>query len=65
MHGTGCTLSSAIAAGLVLGHSLEQSVSDALAFVHRAIATAPGLGSGHGPVNHFADVAPTAEVTVD
>lgn len=64
VHGTGCTLSSAIAAGLALGRPLDQAVSDALAFVHRAIATAPGLGSGHGPVNHFAEVAPTADLVV-
>ena len=53
-HGTGCTLSAAIAAGLALGRPLERAVSDALDFVHRAIATAPGLGQGHGPLNHFA-----------
>jgi hydroxymethylpyrimidine/phosphomethylpyrimidine kinase len=56
-HGTGCTLSAAITAGLALGQSLEQSVSQALDFVHRAIASAPGLGGGHGPLNHF--VPPT------
>lgn len=55
-HGTGCTLSAAIVAGLGLGHPLEQAVAGALDFVHRAIAAAPGLGHGHGPVNHF--VAP-------
>jgi hydroxymethylpyrimidine/phosphomethylpyrimidine kinase len=54
-HGTGCTLSAAITAGLALGRPLEQAVEDALDFVHRAIAAAPGLGadSGHGPLNHF------------
>jgi hydroxymethylpyrimidine/phosphomethylpyrimidine kinase len=52
-HGTGCTLSAAITAGLALGRSLEQAVADGLDFVHRAIAAAPGLGSGHGPLNHF------------
>jgi len=54
-HGTGCTLSAGIVAGLALGRSLEQSVIDALDFVHRAIAAAPGLGrgDGHGPLNHF------------
>jgi hydroxymethylpyrimidine/phosphomethylpyrimidine kinase len=52
-HGTGCTLSAAITAGLALGRPLEQAVSDALDFVHRAIAAAPGLGRGHGPLNHF------------
>lgn len=55
-HGTGCTLSSAITAGLARGRDLESAVSDALEFVHRAIATAPGLGQGHGPLNHFAPV---------
>jgi hydroxymethylpyrimidine/phosphomethylpyrimidine kinase len=53
-HGTGCTLSAAIAAGLALGESLHESVATALAFVHRAIETAPRLGSGHGPLNHWA-----------
>ncbi len=54
-HGTGCTLSAAIAAGLALGLPLEQAVSDALDFVHRAIESAPRLGSGHGPLNHFVE----------
>lgn len=53
-HGTGCTLSAAVAAGLAHGRSLEQAVDAALGFVASAIATAPGLGAGHGPVNHFA-----------
>jgi hydroxymethylpyrimidine/phosphomethylpyrimidine kinase len=59
-HGTGCTLSAAITAGLALGRPLEQSVTDALGFVHRAIAAAPGLGSGagHGPLNHFVPAPP-------
>lgn len=52
-HGTGCTLSAAIAARLAAGHGIEDSVSTALSFVQRAIATAPALGSGHGPLNHF------------
>src|SRR6266566_2538999 len=52
-HGTGCTLSAAITAGLALGRPLEQAVADGLDFVHRAIAAAPGLGRGHGPLNHF------------
>lgn len=55
VHGTGCTLSAAITAHLALGHALVDSVRRALAFVHRAIATAPGLGRGHGPLNHWAD----------
>lgn len=57
-HGTGCTLSSAVAAGLAKGRSLEQACRDALMFVHQAIATAPGLGSGHGPLNHFVAAPP-------
>lgn len=59
-HGTGCTLSAAVTAGLALGRPLERAVEDALGFVHRAMATAPGLGGGHGPLNHFA-AAPAAE----
>ena len=57
-HGTGCTLSAAITAGLALGRPLEQAVTDALDFVHRAIAAAPGLGRGHGPLNHFVPAPP-------
>ena len=57
-HGTGCTLSAAITAGLGLGAPLDVSVERALAFVARAIETAPGLGGGHGPVNHFAPADP-------
>jgi hydroxymethylpyrimidine/phosphomethylpyrimidine kinase len=59
-HGTGCTLSAGIAAGLALGRPLERAVGDALDFVHRAIAAAPGLGNaeGHGPLNHFVPAPP-------
>lgn len=52
-HGTGCTLSAAITAGLALGRSLNEAVEDGLEFVARAIASAPGLGSGNGPVSHL------------
>jgi hydroxymethylpyrimidine/phosphomethylpyrimidine kinase len=52
-HGTGCTLSAAVAAGLAQGRPLGIAVRDAVLFVHDAIATAPGLGGGHGPVNHL------------
>jgi hydroxymethylpyrimidine/phosphomethylpyrimidine kinase len=55
-HGTGCTLSSAVAAGLALGRDLGTAVDDALDFVHRAIAAAPRLGGGHGPLNHTVPV---------
>jgi hydroxymethylpyrimidine/phosphomethylpyrimidine kinase len=55
-HGTGCTLSSAIAAGLAKKLLLIDAVNDAKAFVSAAIAAADRLkvGSGHGPVHHFA-----------
>jgi hydroxymethylpyrimidine/phosphomethylpyrimidine kinase len=53
-HGTGCTLSAAAAAGLARGLPLEEAVELAVEFVARAIGTAPGLGGGHGPINHFA-----------
>ena len=55
-HGTGCTLSAAIAAGLARGAGLEVAVRDAKAYVTRAIAAAPGLGHGHGPLQHFPPV---------
>ena len=51
-HGTGCTLSAAIAAGLALGRALEDAVETAIDYVHRAIEAAPALGGGHGPLNH-------------
>jgi hydroxymethylpyrimidine/phosphomethylpyrimidine kinase len=51
-HGTGCTLASAIAAGLALGRPLEAAVADARAYVAGAIAHAPRLGHGHGPLDH-------------
>ena len=52
-HGTGCTLSAGIAAGLAHGRPLRSAVEAALDFVHRAMQTAPGLGRGHGPLNHL------------
>jgi hydroxymethylpyrimidine/phosphomethylpyrimidine kinase len=53
-HGTGCTLSAAITAHLAKGESLHAAVRRSVDYVHNAIATAPGLGSGHGPLNHLA-----------
>lgn len=53
-HGTGCSLSAAIAAGLALGRPAPQAAEAAVAWVRRAIAEAPGLGRGNGPINHFA-----------
>ena len=52
-HGTGCTFSSAIAARLALGSDLRAAVEAAKTYVTRAIAQAPQLGHGHGPVQHF------------
>jgi hydroxymethylpyrimidine/phosphomethylpyrimidine kinase len=54
-HGTGCSLSSAIAAGLAKGEPLETAVRNAKAFVSAAIANADrfAVGHGHGPVHHF------------
>jgi len=54
-HGTGCTLSAAITACLALGLALPEAVATGLRFTHRAIAAAPGLGHGHGPLNHWVD----------
>jgi len=51
-HGTGCTLSSAIAAGLAQGWSMTDAVGRAKGFVTEAILAAPGLGLGHGPLWH-------------
>jgi hydroxymethylpyrimidine/phosphomethylpyrimidine kinase len=51
-HGTGCTLSAAITACLALELPLGEAVSRSLGYLQRAIAAAPGLGAGHGPVNH-------------
>jgi hydroxymethylpyrimidine/phosphomethylpyrimidine kinase len=53
-HGTGCTLSAAITAQLATGVSLRESVRVAIDYVHSAIETAPTLGGGRGPLNHFA-----------
>jgi hydroxymethylpyrimidine/phosphomethylpyrimidine kinase len=51
-HGTGCTLASAIATGVAQGLRVTDAVVRARAYVQGAIAHAPGLGSGHGPLNH-------------
>jgi len=53
-HGTGCTFSAAIAAAMALGGSARDAAWRAKGFVQRAIESAPELGSGHGPLNHFA-----------
>ena len=55
-HGTGCTYSAAITAGLAGGLSVRDAVARAKQYIDEAIRTAPGLGRGHGPVNHHAKV---------
>jgi hydroxymethylpyrimidine/phosphomethylpyrimidine kinase len=55
-HGTGCTLASALAAGLAQGLGMRESVVRARAYVRAAIASAPGFGAGHGPLNHAVTV---------
>ncbi len=54
-HGTGCTFSAAIAALLARGLEPFEAIGQAKRFITEAIRTAPGLGCGHGPVNHWAD----------
>ena len=51
-HGTGCTLSSALAIGIAQGLTLSGSVERAREYVQEAIRTAPAYGGGHGPLNH-------------
>ena len=53
-HGTGCTLSSAIATLMGKGLSLPDAVIEARHFVRAALLAAPGFGSGHGPMGHHA-----------
>ena len=53
VHGTGCTLSAALAASLALGVSLEDAVGRAKRYVTRALETAPKLGHGATPLNHL------------
>ncbi len=55
-HGTGCTLSSAIAACLGQGMNLQEAVATAKRFVTKAIRTAPNIGHGSGPINHLVKV---------
>ncbi len=57
-HGTGCTLASAVAAGLAQGMTLADAVRRGAAYVHAAILAAPGLGAGHGPLGHDVTVDP-------
>jgi hydroxymethylpyrimidine/phosphomethylpyrimidine kinase len=52
-HGTGCTFAAAITSHLALGHGLRDAVREAQHYVAEAIRHAPGLGRGHGPLEHF------------
>ncbi len=57
-HGTGCTLASAIATGVAQAMNVSDAVARAQRYVLEAIRTAPGLGRGHGPLNHGHTVTP-------
>jgi hydroxymethylpyrimidine/phosphomethylpyrimidine kinase len=57
-HGTGCTLASAITTSLAQGMALRDAIRRARAYVHAAIAAAPGYGQGHGPLDHAITVDP-------
>jgi hydroxymethylpyrimidine/phosphomethylpyrimidine kinase len=57
-HGTGCTLASAIAAGLAQGLALERAIARARCCLREAMKSAPGLGAGHGPLDHAHTVRP-------
>ncbi|RKE47566.1 MULTISPECIES: bifunctional hydroxymethylpyrimidine kinase/phosphomethylpyrimidine kinase [unclassified Sphingomonas] len=57
-HGTGCTLASGIATGLAQGLPLDAAIERAIAFVRAALANAPGLGAGHGPMGHALGASP-------
>jgi hydroxymethylpyrimidine/phosphomethylpyrimidine kinase len=52
-HGTGCTLASGLACLLAQGRSLRESIPIAKRYINAAILSAPGLGHGDGPLNHF------------
>lgn len=59
-HGTGCTLASAIAVGLAQGLAPLAAVRRARDYLIEAIRSAPGLGGGHGPLNHMHTISPSA-----
>ncbi|SEK79102.1 hydroxymethylpyrimidine/phosphomethylpyrimidine kinase [Pseudobutyrivibrio ruminis] len=55
-HGTGCTLSSAIASNLALGFDLKEAIRNSKGYISKAIAADPNLGKGSGPLNHMVAV---------
>jgi hydroxymethylpyrimidine/phosphomethylpyrimidine kinase len=58
-HGTGCTFSAAIAAGLALGRTALEAITGAREYLTAALEAAPGLGHGAGPLQHFHAFTPT------
>ena len=66
-HGTGCTLSSAIAASLALGHSLTESVRQAKEYVQKGLLAGVDViaGHGHGPMNHLFDPKPLQKRVIE
>jgi hydroxymethylpyrimidine/phosphomethylpyrimidine kinase len=64
-HGTGCTFSSAVAANLALGKDFFEAVDRAKQYITEAIARAPRIGRGHGPVQHFYAFYDAAGLQVD
>ena len=64
-HGTGCTLASGIATGLAQGLDLPQSIARAIRFVRAALAAAPGIGAGHGPMGHALGAVPFETICPD
>jgi len=57
-HGTGCTLASGIATGLAAGMTLSSAIDRAIGFVQAALAAAPAIGAGHGPMGHAMGAVP-------
>ncbi len=58
-HGTGCTLSSAIAANLAMGHDIKSSVKNAKNYITGALSDMLSLGKGNGPLNHMYKINPS------
>ncbi len=63
-HGTGCTLSSSIAANMARGHSLQEAVADSKIYITEAIRHSLALGNGHGPTHHFYHLYQKANIEV-
>ena len=62
-HGTGCTLASAIAAGVGAGIALDDAIARARAYVRATMIAAPGFGAGHGPMGHALGGDPFAAIS--